>query len=618
MRLSFALSIGLLITLFVGSALLLPTTVLSQEGGLIVVIDNIVADQYDSGGTIQAYITVRHPQGGAITELGPEAFTITLGDKTYVPAAAEVENTASVSLAIVLELFRTMTGDPFEQAKAAIGQLYTTKPPRDRVAFFGVRPGANPDSDEIDLEYEREFSNDGGAANNFVQSSIELVTSGNGTPLFDTLVRAIRFTAREPVGRSAIVVITDGGDVGSRYTAQTVIDAAEELRIPVYSIGYTGNDRIKDQFLNELANRTGGRYQDTPNAEDFGQFLAGVRDDVSQHYVLTIEPEALDSGRQVLEARVEAGGLFGTHSKHFDIQRSSATPAPPSLTTAIETEPTAIVAAATAEPTVASATPTTSAEAAVDSTDTGGNIVETILDNPTVAETIRDNPTIVAAAAGGLLLFFVILIVVAILMGRRKRGPEPAWDSEPDAFSPEFAQYDTAADYDQAQVASSVRRATEPDLPAGTQVAPSGAAVAPPPAGDFAPAPPMPAQAGFGHQAPPAAEEGTMIIDRGPRMTRQALLVDGQRPEVRYDVNKPVVTLGRSADNDIILDNATISRHHATIKLEQDEFRVYDLGSSNGTFVNEQQVIEPVAVKDGDTVRLGEVILILKIISLSD
>jgi hypothetical protein len=608
MRLSFALSLCLLIVLSLGSALMLPTTVFSQEGGLIVVIDNIVADQYDSDGTIQAYITVRHPQGGAITELGPEAFTITLGDETYVPVAAEVENTASVSLAVVLELFRTMTGEPFEQAKAAIGQLYTTKPPRDRVAFFGVRPGANPDSDEIDLEYEREFSNDGGAANNFVQSSIELVPGGNGTPLFDTLVRAIRFTAREPVGRSAIVVITDGGDVGSRYTAETVIDAAEELRIPVYSIGYTGNDRIKDQFLNELANRTGGRYQDTPNAEDFGQFLAGVRDDVSRHYVLTIEPEALNSGRQVLEARVEAGGLFGTHSKHFDIQSGSDAPAPPSPTTAIESEPTAVVAAATAEPTAASVTPTASVEAAKESTDTGGNIVETI----------RDNPTMVAAAAGGLLLFFVILIVVAILMGRRKRGPEPAWDSEPDAFSPEFAQYDTAADYDQAQVASSVRRATEPDLPVGTQVAPSGPAVAPPPAGDFAPAPPMPGQAGFGQQAPPAAEDGTMIIDRGPRMTRQALLVDGQRPEVRYDVNKPVVNLGRSADNDIILDNATISRHHATIKLEQDEFRVYDLGSSNGTFVNEQQVIEPIAVKDGDTVRLGEVILILKVISLTD
>ena len=85
MRLSFAPSLGLFILLSLGRSLLLPATVLSQEGGLIVVIDDIVADQYDSDGTIRAYVTVRHPQGGAITELGPEAFTITIGDERFVP-----------------------------------------------------------------------------------------------------------------------------------------------------------------------------------------------------------------------------------------------------------------------------------------------------------------------------------------------------------------------------------------------------------------------------------------------------------------------------------------------------------------------------------------------------
>ena len=122
MRLSFAPSLGLLILLSLGGTLLLPATVVSQEGGLIVVIDDIVADQYDSDGTIRAYVTVRHPQGGAITQLGHEAFTITLGEERYVPVAAEVESAASVSLAVVLELFRTMMKEEMEKIRTEVGE----------------------------------------------------------------------------------------------------------------------------------------------------------------------------------------------------------------------------------------------------------------------------------------------------------------------------------------------------------------------------------------------------------------------------------------------------------------------------------------------------------------
>ena len=107
-----------------------------------------------------------------------------------------------------------------------------------------------------------------------------------------------------------------------------------------------------------------------------------------------------------------------------------------------------------------------------------------------------------------------------------------------------------------------------------------------------------------------------MIIERGPKMTHQAMLIERQHPEIKYDLSKPNVNLGRATSNDVTIDNATISRQHAVIKLEQNEFRIYDLGSSNGTFVNDQRVVEPVVLQDGDNVRLGEVAFIYKEISL--
>ena len=598
-------SLAVLLTLLIFSST--NGWVSAQEGALIVVIDDIVVDQYDAYGTIQLHVTVRHPQGGAVTELGPEAFTVAIDDKAYVPTQAQIEDSAPVSLAVVLELYQTMRGEPFDQAKTAIGRLFTTKPPRDRVAFFGVRPDVDPDSDAIDEVYERDFTNDGGAVNNFVQSTVELVTTGNGTPLYDSLIRAIRFTGREPVGRNAIVVITDGGDVGSRYTSETVIDAAEELKVPVYSIGYTANNRLKDQFLNELAKRTGGRYQDTPDAASFDQFLDDVRHDMAQHYRLSVEPEPLESGRRILEARVEAGGLNGSHSRHFDIETGSATATPPPPTTTPEPLPVP-APQDTPIPTAPGVTPTPTAGpvATKESIDTGGTIVDTI----------QDNPAIVAAIAGGLLLFFVILIVIAVLLGRRKRQPEQAWEPEPDASAPSFYQYDTVSEPGDLQASAPSSPTAGPNVVAGTEVAPAGPAVGTAPDAGFQPPAPMPGQQGYPPQAPPASADGTMIIERGPKMTRQAMLIERQRPENKYDLTKPSVNLGRAASNDITVDNATISRQHAIIKLDQDDFRIYDLGSSNGTFVNDQRIVEPIVLQDGDIVRLGDMAFIFKVISL--
>jgi pSer/pThr/pTyr-binding forkhead associated (FHA) protein len=92
------------------------------------------------------------------------------------------------------------------------------------------------------------------------------------------------------------------------------------------------------------------------------------------------------------------------------------------------------------------------------------------------------------------------------------------------------------------------------------------------------------------------------------------LLIDRQRTNRRFDVAKPVVTIGRAQTSDVVIDDATVSRQHATIKWEDNRFRVYDLGSSNGTFVGEQRVREPVDLADGALVRFGAVELVFKVV----
>lgn len=64
-------------------------------------------------------------------------------------------------------------------------------------------------------------------------------------------------------------------------------------------------------------------------------------------------------------------------------------------------------------------------------------------------------------------------------------------------------------------------------------------------------------------------------------------------------------TLGRALDNDIVVNHASVSRHHASIEARNGAFRLRDLGSQNGTYVGVERVTEA-SITDGDNVKLGD------------
>ncbi|HEY1250592.1 MAG TPA: FHA domain-containing protein [Thermoanaerobaculia bacterium] len=66
-------------------------------------------------------------------------------------------------------------------------------------------------------------------------------------------------------------------------------------------------------------------------------------------------------------------------------------------------------------------------------------------------------------------------------------------------------------------------------------------------------------------------------------------------------------TLGRGPDSVLWIDDDTVSRRHARIRVENERAMLEDLGSRNGTFVGERRIASgaPVALRDGDRIRLG-------------
>jgi serine phosphatase RsbU (regulator of sigma subunit) len=80
---------------------------------------------------------------------------------------------------------------------------------------------------------------------------------------------------------------------------------------------------------------------------------------------------------------------------------------------------------------------------------------------------------------------------------------------------------------------------------------------------------------------------------------------------VRIHLDKAAFRVGRSQDADIRLDDATVSRSHAMLSVQDDHLELKDLGSHNGTYVNGRRLTDPAAVRPGDQIRIGSVVLTL-------
>ncbi|MFQ5398187.1 MAG: FHA domain-containing protein [Anaerolineae bacterium] len=81
----------------------------------------------------------------------------------------------------------------------------------------------------------------------------------------------------------------------------------------------------------------------------------------------------------------------------------------------------------------------------------------------------------------------------------------------------------------------------------------------------------------------------------------------GPNPGAIFELTQESASIGRSAANDIVLADPEISRRHAQIIRQEDEYAIQDLGSTNGSFVNNQRVTGLTLLHHGDMVALGEI-----------
>lgn len=84
------------------------------------------------------------------------------------------------------------------------------------------------------------------------------------------------------------------------------------------------------------------------------------------------------------------------------------------------------------------------------------------------------------------------------------------------------------------------------------------------------------------------------------------LIILARRNSVRQvNIAAQITTIGRSGSNNVCIDSERVSRHHAAIQWTGDRFLLTDMGSRNGTFVNNEKV-RARALRNGDAIVIGD------------
>jgi len=116
----------------------------------------------------------------------------------------------------------------------------------------------------------------------------------------------------------------------------------------------------------------------------------------------------------------------------------------------------------------------------------------------------------------------------------------------------------------------------------------------------------------FGAPAKTDADDRTSLnaadaaaVDALPSGSALLVVQRGPGAGSRYLLDTDLSTVGRHPESDIFLDDITVSRRHVEFRRDGGTFRVHDVGSLNGTYLNGDRV-DDVELHNGDEVRIGK------------
>ena len=91
-------------------------------------------------------------------------------------------------------------------------------------------------------------------------------------------------------------------------------------------------------------------------------------------------------------------------------------------------------------------------------------------------------------------------------------------------------------------------------------------------------------------------------------------LLNNELMSSSWKLSNEEYNIGRSSSNSVILDDVTVSREHAILKVSNNSPYIIDTNSTNGTYLN-NELIQECKLKSGDKIQIGKYLLLLTEVS---
>jgi Ca-activated chloride channel family protein len=242
-------------------------------------------------------VTVTNPLGQFVAGMEKEYFKL-FEDKVEQTISTFSSEDAPLSIGIVFDTSGSM-GAKLQTAREAVSQFMKIANPVDE--FFLIQFNDRP---ELTVPFTPSTEE--------IQNRLMFAQSKGRTALLDGVYMAMNQMKKARNPRKAILIISDGGDNSSRYTASEVRSAVVESDVQVYGIGIfepgmgrsrTAEEMAGPDLLRELAGRTGGRSFEVGNLAELPDVAAKIAIELRNEYVLGYTPK--NSNRDGKYRRVE-------------------------------------------------------------------------------------------------------------------------------------------------------------------------------------------------------------------------------------------------------------------------------------------------------------------------
>ncbi|HVS13907.1 MAG TPA: VWA domain-containing protein [Thermoanaerobaculia bacterium] len=256
---------------------------------------------------VEVYAVVTDRDGEPVSGLEADDFGVTLGREPLTVERFSIADEAPLSLALVVDSSESMYALMEYTRQAAARFLGDVLKPIDR-AFV------------VDFDHRPQLVHDTSSDVFELIASLRRLEASGGTAIYDAILFSL-LHFQPGLGRKAVVLLTDGDDMHSRFGYRKTWQTVSSGSVPVYFVAMAGLDEERPSFrkddLETLAKDSGGRVFYVRSMAEVADAYARISRELRSQYVLAFSTERALTAKELASIEVE---VVGAGAKKLDVR----------------------------------------------------------------------------------------------------------------------------------------------------------------------------------------------------------------------------------------------------------------------------------------------------------